>query len=445
MERLTTIEPSPDAKTWAAHNRRHFRRLLYAATALFRATEAVAYFGVVPHLLPVSLQDITANILFAIGFGCPLVLYLSSLPRLREVACTVVIGAILAFGIWQIHRWTGLPEGYKPEEVLVAEAVTGLGIASLGAMALRAWRNAGRDRTAALAFLLPAAVSLVITLEAGIFLYFIKDICPTSCDPSAYAIDAALGMQWSFGMGQLFAKAPLVKFVCYAIYVAPPPALVFVYALQTRARRPPPVDAATVLLAVLATGYSLYFIVPVCGPMYAFGDAFPHSPPPLDGLIGTRMTVTGADAWPNGMPSLHTASVVLAYWQARPYGLWARIAAAIFLVGTLLAALGMGEHYLVDLIVGLPLSLAVYAGCMPASSTYRKQRRDAFLGGIVLLAIWYALLFFGVELLLSSTFVAWGISLATTAAVLCLERRLYRAAIPDPDVASSSQKDAIST
>jgi hypothetical protein len=337
-----------------------------------------------------------------------------------------------------------LPEGYKPEEVLVAEGVTGLGIASLGAMALRAWRNVGLDRAAALAFLLPAAVSLVITMEAGIFLYFIKDICPTSCDPSAYAVDAALRMQWSFGMGQLFAKAPLVKFVCYAIYVAPPPALVFVYALQTRARRPPPVDAATVLLAVLATGYSLYFIFPVCGPMFAFGAAFPHSPPPLDGLIGTRMTVPGADAWPNGMPSLHTAAVVVAYWQARSYGLWARIDAAVFLVGTLLAALGMGEHYLVDLIVGLPLSLAVYAGCMSASSTYRKQRRDAFLGGIVLLAIWYALLFFGVELLLSSTFVAWGISLATIAAVWWLERRLYRAAIPDPNDAAS-QKDTIST
>ena len=156
------------------------------------------------------------------------------------------------------------------------------------------------------------------------------------------------------------------------------------------------------------------------------------------------MTVPGADAWPNGMPSLHTASVVLAYWQARPYGFWARIAAAVFLVGTLLAALGMGEHYLVDLIVGLPLSLAVYAGCMPASSTYRKQRRDAFLGGIVLLAIWYALLFFGVGLLLSSTFVAWGISLATIAAVGWLERRLYRAAIPDSNDATS-QKDTIST
>jgi hypothetical protein len=211
--------------------------------------EMTALFGVFPDLRPVSLQDITANILFAIGFGCPLVLHLSMLPRLRELATTVAISVVLALGLWQAHRWIGLPEAYKPEEVVVAEVVTGLGLASLGMLSWRAWRSVGRQRTRELAFLLPASVSLVITVEAGIFLYFIKAVCPTSCDPSVYAADGAYGVQWSFVIGRLFDAHPIVKFICYAIYVAPPPALVFVYALQTRARRPPPVDAATVLLA----------------------------------------------------------------------------------------------------------------------------------------------------------------------------------------------------
>jgi len=428
---------SPEAEAWAAHNVRHFRRLLYIGTALFVATEAVAFVGIVPHLRPVSLQDITANILFAIGFGCPFVLYVSSLPRLRELACTLAAGAVLALGVWQMHQRTGLPEGYKPEEVMVAEAITGLGLASLGAMALRAWRRTGSERSAALAFLLPAAVSLVITLEAGIFLYFIKGICPISCDHSAYVADAAYGAQWSFSIGRLFAEFPVLKFICYAIYVAPPPALVFVYALQTRARRPPPVDAATVLLAVFVTGYSLYFIYPICGPRFTFGDAFPYAPPPHDGLLGTAFTILAADAWPNGMPSLHTASVVLAYWQVRPYGVWARIAGAVFLIGTLLATLGMGEHYLVDLVVALPLCLAVYAACMPSRPHYARQRRDAFVVGVILLAIWYALLFFAIDFLHHSLWVAWGISLGTAAAVVWLERRLYKAAFPAAGAAST--------
>jgi hypothetical protein len=44
------MEPSPEAGVWAAHNARHFRKLLYAATALFLVTEAAAFFDVVPHL-----------------------------------------------------------------------------------------------------------------------------------------------------------------------------------------------------------------------------------------------------------------------------------------------------------------------------------------------------------------------------------------------------------
>ena len=228
------METWPDAESWAAHNARHFRRLLYAATALFVATEVTASFGVVPHLTPVSLRDITANILFAIGFGCPLVLFVSSLPRLRELALTSAVGGVLALGLWLVHCWIGLPAEYQSAEVAVAQAIVGLGLASLGAMALRSWRGVGRERAAALAFLLPASVALVITLEAGIFLYFIKGSCPISRDPSAYAADAAYGLQWSFAVGRLFAEVPPLRFVCFAIYVAPPPALVFVYALQTR-------------------------------------------------------------------------------------------------------------------------------------------------------------------------------------------------------------------
>jgi cytochrome P450 len=431
------MELSVDAESWAAHNVRHFRRLLYVAASVFLATEVTAFFGVVPHLRPVSLQDLTSNILFAIGFGCPLVLHLSSLPRLRELAGTVATGGILALGLWQVHRWIGLSDAYKPEEVAVAEVITGLGLASLGMLGLRAWRGVGRERTVALVFLLPAAVSLVVTVEAGIFLYFIKGVLPTSCDPSAYAADASFGVQWSFAVGRLFAEVPLLRFICYAIYVAPPPALVFVYALQTRARRPPPVDAATVLLAVLLTGYSLYFVFPVCGPLFAFGALFPNAPPPVDGLLGTRMTIPGADAWPNGMPSLHLASVVLASWQARPYGRWARGVAAVFLIGTFLATLGLGEHYLVDLIVAMPLSLTVYAACLPSRPLYRRQRRDALLGGALLLVLWYVLLFFGLEVLLSSHAIAWGISLGTLTVVVWLERRMYRAALPDPDSTSA--------
>lgn len=422
-------KPDDTAAVRAEHNVRHFRRLLYFMTAGFLATEVLAWTGIVPHLRPVSLQEITANILFAIGFGCPLMLYLSSLPRWRECGGTLAVGLLLSLFFWRFQLWFGLPPALNPSEVFAAQAIVGLGLASLGTMARRAWLGRGSERTAALVYLLPACVALVYTLEAGIFLYFIKACYPITKDASTYVADSAYGIQLSFATGQLFAALPSLKLICFAIYVAPPPALVFVYALQTRARRQPPVDVVTVLLITALTGYAFYFLFPVCGPLFAFGDAFPNAPPPASNILDRPPTITDKDAWPNGMPSLHLASVILAYWHARPYGRWARAVAAVFVSGTVLATLGLGEHYFVDLVVALPFTLALQAACLPGWPNLRQARRYAFLGSAGLLAIWYMVLFFGIPFLLITPVIAWGLTLGTLTAVVWLERRLYRATI----------------
>src|SRR4051794_31740736 len=111
------MNSSAEAASWAINNVRHFRRLLGVITALFLVSEVVALLGVVPHLRPVSPREISANILFAIGFGAPLVLYLSDLPRLREMAATLAAGLVLALGLWQVQLWLGLPPALKRAEV----------------------------------------------------------------------------------------------------------------------------------------------------------------------------------------------------------------------------------------------------------------------------------------------------------------------------------------
>ncbi len=421
------MDSSLGAPRWAEQTVRHFRRLLYGISAIFLATQLAAWTGRIPHLQPLSLREITANILFAIGFGCPLVLHLSGMPRWREIGGTFAIGLLLACLFWGIQVWFGLPPALAPGEVAAAQLIVGLGLASLGALSLHAWRGGGTERTTALLYLLPACVALVYTFEAGIFLYFIKSFSPTSHDADAYVVDSAFGMQPSFAIGRLFAFFPPLQWVCFAIYVAPPPALVFVFALQARARRPPPVDVVTVLLFMALIGYGFYFLYPVCGPLFAFGEAFPNAPPPAGDMLGQRLTIANKDAWPNGMPSLHLASVILASWHAWPYGRWARIVAAIFVGGTFLATLGLGEHYFVDLVVALPFTLALHAGCMPGCPHLRKPRREAFLGAVGLVAIWYAVLFFGIPLLRISPAFPWSLTLATAGAVVILERRLYRA------------------
>jgi cytochrome P450 len=431
-------ETAPDVESWRQSCVRRFRILLGIVAGLFIATELMALSGLVPRLQPVSLSELSANILFAIGFGCPLVLHISSVPGWKELLKTATAGALLAVMLRMVHHFTGVPPEYELKDVIASEWVIGLGIASLGVLSLRAWRCKGRERTAALLFLFPAGVALLYTLEAGIFLNCIKAVFTITADGDVYAADAAYGTQISFAVGRLFAQWPALKFICFAIYVAPPPALIFVYALQAKAQRPPPIDAVTVLLFLAVAGYSFYFLFPVCGPLFAFPDAFPWSPPPAEYYLGRAMEVTGKDAWPNGMPSLHLASVILAWWHAWPFGRWARATAAVFVVGTFLATLGLGEHYFVDLVVAVPFTLAVHAACTPRLPHLRQARRVALLGSLALVSLWYVILFFGIPILLSSTSLTWGITAATVFGTVALERHLAKATLPvQPKLAPS--------
>jgi PAP2 superfamily len=411
--------------TWAERGVRRFWWMMLGVGALFAATELVALTGWVPHLGPVSLEEVTTNVLFAIGFGCPLLLYVSSLPGWTSLLKTLAAGTALGALLWLLRGDVPSARWATPQDVATAKVITGLGLASIGALALRAWRGLGPQRTWALLYLLPAVASLLFTLQAGIFYDFISSVFPLTCDSLAYAADAGYGFQPSFAVGRLFAAAPPLAWVCKALYEAPPPGLVFVFALQTRARRPPPVDVVTALLALGLTGYSLYFLFPVCGPLPAFGAAFPAAPPAVD-FDGRRMFV---DKFPrNGMPSLHLASVLVAYWHAKPYGPWARAAAGLFVAGTFLATMGLGEHYLVDLVVAAPFTLAVHAACTPRWPGIRREQATAFLGATGLVLAWYGLLTFGIPLLLWSPVITWAVTLTTVAAVVLLERRLARAA-----------------
>jgi len=75
------------------------------------------------------------------------------------------------------------------------------------------------------------------------------------------------------------------------------------------------------------------------------------------------VTVLLPDVPRNAIPSLHVAwclLVVYSSWQFRSRIL--RAYAILSLVLTAAATLGLGEHYLVDLIVAGPLSSAVYLG-----------------------------------------------------------------------------------
>ena len=340
-----------EQQRWTAITLHRFVVLLAALAVLLTLTELAALLRLVPHLEPLSLQTLITNPLFAIGFGGPLLLHVSSLPRPRELAATIALGCALS---WLTARLA--------HQSSMMQWVIGLGVASTLVLAARAVRRTG-DPTTARLFLLPSLITLLFTLEAAMFLGVISHYRPLTYDALAFVADAAFGSNVSFDVGRLFKAQPLLAAICTFIYLAPPPGLMFVYALEAKSKRHPPVDIVTVLVVMGAVGYSLYFLFPVCGPKFAFPQ-FPFNPPDAASLAGKLIPVPPAPR--NAVPSLHMASALVAFLHARRYGWIAGAVAAVFVAGTFLATMGTGEHYLVDLLVAVPFTLAMDALLAPS-------------------------------------------------------------------------------
>lgn len=119
----------------------------------------------------------------------------------------------------------------------------------------------------------------------------------------------------------------------------------------------------------LVAGPLLYAILPGCGPVYAFGAQ--RLNPPHVGTDAIKLA-----AMPNAFPSLHIGTA-LVFVLFAPGKAWRAVAIA-FLIGTGLATLSTGEHYVIDLIGGLAF------GCFAASVGYRRIRSASLYFGTIL-------------------------------------------------------------
>jgi len=98
----------------------------------------------------------------------------------------------------------------------------------------------------------------------------------------------------------------------------------------------------------------IYATLPASGPRYAFAG-FPYRIPQLTELHA--LLIPGAP--PNCMPSVHMtlALLVAAFvWRWRA----GKALGALHVALTALATLGLGEHYLIDLIAAVPYAIAIY-------------------------------------------------------------------------------------
>jgi len=249
---------------------------------------------------------------------------------------------------------------------------------------------------------------------------------PKTYDHFLYQFDASLGFQPSFLVGRAFEALPVLRVACGVAYDIILLVIACFYIGQIVAKKRFQVDVVKLFLGTLFFGTMLYHVCPAAGPVYAFGKAFPHSEP-LSAQVSMQ-TLEIPDGPRNAMPSLHLACALLVWWNSRTWRRWGRALAGLFLVLTALATLGLGEHYLIDLVVAVPFTVAMTAATTTSVPMVSIERSLALFGGGALTLLWLVLLRSGINWAHVFPVFPWSMVVATLVVSIVLEQRLARVA-----------------
>jgi hypothetical protein len=370
-----------------------------------------------------------------------LVIAAALLTNFDEPYLPFAIAGILAFFLrgapsrWEVYAWLLTSALFVkvihlsqiPFWVLrVATAFAVLGFGALLLLGLRALWSEREGRQNALALLAPALILILFIFVSENVLRLTSGLSPLTDDAWLYAFDGSLGFQPSFWMGRIMYGSLVLSRSAMLTYLSLPFAMAVVCAWRVPlAAKRVSWNMLIVLLLAGVGGWILYNVVPGTGPIYAFGQSFPWNAVAYKDLATfalQKMSIpTGIPR--NAMPSLHMGWVVLLWWNSRGLPRALRAALLLYLFLTVVATLGGGQHYLVDLIVSLPFGLAVQAASSYAIPD-KSRRMVAFVAGLGSTVAWLILVRFGVAWALKSPVIPWTLVLGTATMAFGLERKL---------------------
>ena len=347
---------------------------------------------------------------FAIAGG--LIFYLRSTPSLREKIIWLLLSAGFALVVHFPHTSSWI--------------ITGASIAALGGLAaflMLGWRWIWADashRRQSWAMIAPAAALVFFVFSAQRALSLANLLYPKTYDLYLYMVDGSLGFQPSFIIARAMAASFVFRMACMVAYLSLP----FIMALVCAFRMPkdaakPSWDVITLLMAAGIGGWALYNVVPATGPIYAYRNMFPWQALPYHMLprLFLEQIPVDPDAPRNAIPSLHLAWLVLLYWSAKGLSRSLRVFLGPYFVLTLLATLGTGEHYFVDLVAGIPFALFIQALVSPGLKAAFSRRAIAGSTGLGLTFGWLMLVRYAAKAMLLSRALPWSLVLVTVAVV----------------------------
>jgi len=304
-----------------------------------------------------------------------------------------------------------------------------LGMSSFAVLGLRAiWTQNRDERKVLIAAFLPAALFVGSDYMASTLLDITEKLHPKVLDLYLLSFDFSLRYPISFATGKLLLTWPALRFVCMLFYIGLPLPLALVFAAKLRqgVNR-----AMPVMLAFLVTGpvgVFFYNLIPGIGPSHLVGAMFPLNPPPIHDIMRLKLESVLMPPGPrNAIPSLHMAWVLLVWWASRGLASWIRVVALAFVGFTILATMGIGEHYFVDLVVAFPFALMVAAACSYTVPLSNPKRLAALLWGTLAMAAWFTMLCFAGKFFWISAVIPWTLAAATVGVSVLLEARLQAA------------------
>ncbi|MFO0735779.1 MAG: phosphatase PAP2 family protein [Labilithrix sp.] len=372
------------------------KRLLWLALGLVTASELLAACGAcdgahrsirsfVRGESPFFASALLASAVVFIGLGAP--------RRSRVVVIAAGVAAEVAHAILASDNFVFNCGGWFGVAALVMAGVDHALARERGTL----------HRLLATAVFPTFALASFLPLELSILLH------PRTHDGAALVLDGTLfGVQPAFLLGRAFDASAAFRLACGVVYLELPVAAAFVYLLERRAGRRGDLQVSFLLAGLL--GVALYHLAPTAGPK-VFAAYFPRQVPSAEDAFAFGVMT----AYRNAIPSLHTTWSLLIYWHARRIGRAGRAFGLAWLVVTVLAMLGFGEHYLTDVIVSIPFAV------MARALIVRGPRVTIVVPALA----------FGAWILVLHAPSAWesalamrALALVTTAAALWLESRI---------------------
>ena len=278
---------------------------------------------------------------------------------------------------------------------------------------------------------------------AAFFLNLTEKAHPSVLDLYLYSFDASLRIQFPFVLGQLFAQHHAFAFVSTWVYMTLPIAIALVYVGCLVQRRGNALPAFLALFLTGPIGIVLYNLFPAVGPIHVFGTRFPFHPLSIDQVRRLLLEPVAIPGVRNTMPSLHAAWIYLVFWYARSLSRVEKIIAGVLVFFTLCATLGIGEHYIIDLVVAVPFTVFILALVNLIVSRGRSVFLLPLSVGLLSTLAWFAALRFAPGFFWISAVIPWlACFFSLLLSFYCLRGLLYPSAVVLPTPAPAPEISA---